>query len=272
VQGEGGGIGELAMVLDSLAGTETFAEEILGITVTTLVDNTTAKSGLHNVWGLSLHVEVEFPGRREAILFDTSGSAQVFRHNAKALDVDFSNLCAIVISHFHHDHFGAIQPALEMIQHTDLVAYLPTRHDAFEQTLSQGGIHRVFGEEPQMIRSGVSTTGALGPKKLKEHSVVVNVESVGLVMLTGCAHPKVVRLLQAAKKVFPGRPVHGLIGGFHLKTEKEGFALGELLQQENVKLVSPCHCTKKPAKEAIRSIVGDTVYRENGSGTTFTIL
>jgi 7,8-dihydropterin-6-yl-methyl-4-(beta-D-ribofuranosyl)aminobenzene 5'-phosphate synthase len=111
----------------------------------------------------------------------------------------------------------------------------------------------------------------LGPKKLKEHGFVVNVESVGLVLLTGCAHPKVGRLLQAAKKVFPGRSVHAVIGGFHLKTEEEGTLVGELFQKERVKLVSPCHCTKKVAKEALRTIVGDDVYRENGSGTTFTI-
>jgi 7,8-dihydropterin-6-yl-methyl-4-(beta-D-ribofuranosyl)aminobenzene 5'-phosphate synthase len=251
--------------------TDAVAEEVLGVTITTIVDNQVAQSGLSNVWGLSLHVNFQFPGRTEALLLDTSGSAQVFRHNVQALGLDFTNLRAIVITHFHHDHFGAIEPALELIQHTDLIAYLPSRHETLESSLSKYGVRRMFAEEAHSIRSGVSTTGALGPKKLKEHGVVVNVESVGLVLLTGCAHPKVGRLLQAAKKVFPGRSVHAVIGGFHLKTEEEGTLVGELFQKERVKLVSPCHCTKKVAKEALRTIVGDDVYRENGSGTTFTI-
>ncbi len=259
------------MASETMAAPDAVVEEVLGVTITTVVDNHSAQVGLSNVWGLSLHVEIQFPGRTEALLIDTSGSAQVFRHNAQALNLDFSNLRALVITHFHHDHFGAIQPALEMIQHTDLIAYLPAHHDDLEMTLSRSGIRRVIAEEAQMIRSGVSTTGSLGPKKLKEHAVVVNVESVGLVMLTGCAHPKVGRLLQSAKKVFPGRPIHAVIGGFHLKTEEEGISLGELFKKEDVKLVSPCHCTKKPVKEALRTIVGEEVYRDNGSGTTFTI-
>lgn len=271
MQGEGGGIGELAMVLDSLAGTETFAEEILGITVTTLVDNTTAKSGLHNVWGLSLHVEVEFPGRREAILFDTSGSAQVFRHNAKALDVDFSNLCAIVISHFHHDHFGAIEPALELIGPSDLITYLPSQHDALEVTLSKNEIRRVIGESPQFIHPGISTTGSFGTKQLKEHGLVINVENYGLVLLTGCAHPGLNRLIKAAKKVFPARPIHAIIGGFHLKSAEEGQKAGKLFVKEGVNLISPCHCTHAIAKTAIRAVVGEAAYQENGSGTEITI-
>ncbi|MFX1509153.1 MAG: MBL fold metallo-hydrolase [Promethearchaeota archaeon] len=260
------------MASETMVAPDAIAEEVLGVTITTVVDNQSAQPGLNHVWGLSLHVNIQFPGRTEALLMDTSGSAQVFRHNAQALNLDFTNLRAIVISHFHHDHFGALQPALELIQHTDLVTYLPAHHDALELTLSQSNIRRIVAEEASIIRSGIATTGALGPKKLKEHGVVINVESVGIVLLTGCAHPKVRRLLQSAKKVFPGRRVHAVIGGFHLKTEEEGVNVGELFVHEDVNLVSPCHCTHKIAKEAIRRTVGDDVYRENGSGTIFSIL
>lgn len=259
------------MTSESLAATEVVAEEVLGVTITTLVDNQSAQPELSNVFGLSLHVNVQFPGRTEAILFDTSGSAQVFRHNVQALGVDFANLRALVISHFHHDHFGAMEPALEMIRHTDLVTYLPAHHDTLELTLSKKGIRRVIAEEAQLVRSGVATTGSLGPKKLREHSLIINIESTGLVLLTGCAHPKVVRLIKAAKKVFPNRPLYAMIGGWHLKTEEEGTAAGEFFEQEGVKLASPCHCTTKAAKAALRRVVGDEVYSENGSGTVFTI-
>jgi 7,8-dihydropterin-6-yl-methyl-4-(beta-D-ribofuranosyl)aminobenzene 5'-phosphate synthase len=259
------------LVLETLAGTETVADEILGITITTVVDNTTAKTGLHKVWGLSLHVEVELPGRSEAILFDTSGSAQVFRHNAMALNLEFSNLRAIVLSHFHHDHFGAIEPAIEMIGPSDLVAYLPSQHDTVEFTLSKMGVRRVISDTAQLLHPSISTTGALGTKKLKEHSLVLNIANYGLILLTGCAHPGLNRLIKAAKKAYPERPLHAIIGGFHLKTAEDGQAAGELFTREKVNLISPCHCTHAKAKAAIQTQVGDMVYQENGSGTQITI-
>ncbi len=148
---------------------------------------------------------------------------------------------------------------------------MPDHHDKIELTLSNAGVRRVISEEAKLIRSGVSTTGTIGPKNLKEHAVVLNLESVGLVLLTGCSHPKIGRFIQAAKKIFPGRSLHASIGGIHVKTEEEGRVVGELFVKEGVKLVSPCHCITKHAKAAIRKEVGDAIYRENGSGTSFTI-
>lgn len=259
------------MVLETLAGTETVADEVLGVTITTIVDNTSAQTGLHKVWGLSLHIEVEFPGRSEAILFDTSGSAQVFRHNAKALNLEFSNLRAIVLSHFHHDHFGAIEPALEMIGPSDIITYLPSQHETLELTLSKIGVRRVISDTPQLLHPSISTTGALGTKKLKEHSLAINIENYGLVLITGCAHPGLNRLIKAAKKIYPVRPLYAIIGGFHLKTAEEGQAAGELFTKEKVSIISPCHCTHAKAKAAIQEVVGDMVYQENGSGTQIVI-
>jgi 7,8-dihydropterin-6-yl-methyl-4-(beta-D-ribofuranosyl)aminobenzene 5'-phosphate synthase len=271
VQRSKGGTGEVVLVLETLTGTETVADEILGATVTTVVDNTTAQSGLHNVWGLSLHVEIELPGRTEAILFDTSGSAQVFRHNAMTLNMDFSNLRAIVISHFHHDHFGAIEPALELVGPSDLTVYLPSHHDTLEMTLSKVGVRRIIGDSSQLIHPSISTTGALGPKKLKEHGLVLNVANYDLVLLAGCAHPGLTRLIKAAKKTYLNRHLHAVIGGFHLKTTEDGLIAGELFTKEKVNIISPCHCTHAKAKAAIREVVGDVVYHENGSGTQITI-
>lgn len=258
------------MASESVVAAELDTEEILGVNVTTLVDNQTASVNLNSVHGLSMLVEVQFPDRSEAILIDTSGSAQVFRHNIQVLQMDFANLRAIVITHYHYDHFGALEPVLEYIGHQDFMVYLPTHHIAVESILNKFNVGHIIAEEAHLIRSGIATTGALGPKTLKEQAVVLNIETRGLVLFTGCAHPKITRLIKAAKKAFPERDLYAIIGGLHLKTEEEGKKAGELFVKEGIKLVSPNHCTTQMAKNGIRAKVGDVVYRPNGSGTSFT--
>ncbi|MFX1562105.1 MAG: hypothetical protein ACFFDP_02225 [Promethearchaeota archaeon] len=243
---------------------------MLGTLVTTVVDNQVAIEGLGGVWGLSFHIEIEYPGRRESILFDTSGSAQVFRHNSQTLDLNLKVLQAIVFSHFHHDHFGAFEQALEMTRGNCLV-YLPGPHKAIEGTLTRMGVNSIIANNSQYVISGVRTTGALGPENLREQGLIVNVSEKGLVVITGCAHPGAINLVKAAQEVFPNRPLYALIGGFHIKTTEEGHELGEAIKSLGVSLVSPCHCTSKDAKQGIRDIVGKKIYLENGSGTKITI-
>jgi 7,8-dihydropterin-6-yl-methyl-4-(beta-D-ribofuranosyl)aminobenzene 5'-phosphate synthase len=65
---------------------------------------------------------------------------------------------------------------------------------------------------------------------IKEQSLVLDTEE-GVVDLTGCAHPGLENILEAAT-VFGA--LYGVIGGFH------GFDKLELLQ--GLGLIMPCHC------------------------------
>ena len=255
------------MAIEQEDTTEEQEEEILGLQVTTVVDNETARADLGKVWGLGFYIDVLYPGRSEALLFDLGGSSQVFRHNANALDIDFSKVRAIVISHYHNDHFGAIDAALDLVPRTELVIHLPGPHETIEKTLRNMGIRAITVLDPQRVRDGIRTTGIFQSKDLKQHSLVINTVTLGIILIMGCAHPKVLQMLEAAKQVFPNRPVHAVIGGFHLKTSEEGREVAKGLMDEGVQIVSPCHCTSEEAKSAIRAIFGEQGYRENGSGT-----
>jgi 7,8-dihydropterin-6-yl-methyl-4-(beta-D-ribofuranosyl)aminobenzene 5'-phosphate synthase len=259
--------GVIELAIEQEDTTEEQEEEILGIQVTTVVDNETTRADLGKVWGLGFYIEVLYPGRSEALLFDLGGSSQVFRHNAKALDIDFSKVRAIVISHYHNDHFGAIDAALDLVPKTELILHLPGPHETIEKTLRNMGVRTNILQDPQKVRDGIRTTGILQRKEVKEHSLVINTVTHGIILIMGCAHPKVLQMLDAAKQVFPNRPVHAVIGGFHLKTSEEGREVAKGLQDEGVQIVSPCHCTSEKAKSAIRAIVGEQGYRKNGSGT-----
>jgi 7,8-dihydropterin-6-yl-methyl-4-(beta-D-ribofuranosyl)aminobenzene 5'-phosphate synthase len=85
--------------------------------------------------------------------------------------------------------------------------------------------------EPMQIRKDVFTTGALGTF-IKEQSLVY-LDRRGVFVITGCSHPGLGDILNAASKF--GK-VYGVIGGFH------GFSDLDILK--NVKLISPCHCTQ----------------------------
>ena len=65
--------------------------------------------------GLSLLVKTVGERAQHTILLDTGYNAQGLMHNMKWLGIDFSAIEAIVISHSHMDHAGALYPVVEKI-------------------------------------------------------------------------------------------------------------------------------------------------------------
>ncbi|MBW1721754.1 MAG: MBL fold metallo-hydrolase [Deltaproteobacteria bacterium] len=63
--------------------------------------------------GLSLLVTVFGKGERHTVLFDTGHTAIGVPHNIRLLGVDLGDVEAIVLSHGHMDHTGALYPILE---------------------------------------------------------------------------------------------------------------------------------------------------------------
>ena len=246
-------------------------EDVLGVTITALIDNGLAKPGLGAIWGLSFHVNVHFAGRDDIILFDLGGSPHVFRHNVQALGMDLAETRSVVISHFHTDHYGAIEAAMQHISNKDCITYLPVGYEEVEDTITGADGRFVIADISEVVGSGISTTSALGAKSLKEQGLVINTAEKGIVLLTGCAHPGVDRLASRAQKIFPDSPLHAVIGGYHINTHEEGSELAQKLAKMDVHFIAPCHCTGKAAKQALREIFGDKSYWEIGTGSVLEI-
>jgi 7,8-dihydropterin-6-yl-methyl-4-(beta-D-ribofuranosyl)aminobenzene 5'-phosphate synthase len=62
----------------------------------------------------------------------------------------------------------------------------------------------------------------LGP--VAEQALVINVRGRGLVLITGCGHPEIERILAAAEKVVDA-PIHAVVGGLHLPVHPLGTPL-----------------------------------------------
>jgi 7,8-dihydropterin-6-yl-methyl-4-(beta-D-ribofuranosyl)aminobenzene 5'-phosphate synthase len=99
------------------------------------------------------------------------------------------------------------------------------------------------------------------PLIIDERFVAVDVEGKGVVVFTACSHAGVVNVMKHARECFEARPMHGVMGGFHLSgaTEKIIPETVEALQEFDLALVAAAHCTGWRAVGALEKVFGDKV-------------
>ena len=92
---------------------------------------------------------------------------------------------------------------------------------------------------------------------LVEQALVARTQQ-GLVIVTGCAHPGVDRMVAQAKR--GGRDeILLVVGGFHLGGASRR-RMGEIIsefQRLGVRQVAPCHCTGDRARQTLRQAFGE---------------
>ena len=125
-------------------------------------------------------------------------------HNMKALDIKPGSIDAVVISHVHLDHVGNIP------------VYAPQPVKPSPQNPKPAV---TVTDKPHKLARGVATTGAI-PRNLYlmgytlEQSLAVRVKDKGIVIIIGCGHPTVERIVERVKMLFDD-PVYAIIGGLH---------------------------------------------------------
>jgi 7,8-dihydropterin-6-yl-methyl-4-(beta-D-ribofuranosyl)aminobenzene 5'-phosphate synthase len=113
------------------------------------------------------------------------------------------------------------------------------------------------------------STGEM-PVGISEHSLLINLKNKGLVVLVGCSHLGIINILKHAQEVSGVNKIFAVIGGFHISSVTEGIAVGKFLQEIDIELVSPCHCTSNDARQVIAKILGERCVN-NGSGKIISI-
>jgi 7,8-dihydropterin-6-yl-methyl-4-(beta-D-ribofuranosyl)aminobenzene 5'-phosphate synthase len=78
---------------------------------------------------------------------------------------------------------------------------------------------KAIQENPTKISAGVTTTGVIANQLFfggltPEQAIAVNVLGKGIVLIVGCGHQTLPKLLERAEALFDA-PVYGLIGGLH---------------------------------------------------------
>lgn len=215
-------------------------------------DNYTLKKDLTPAWGFSCLITLP----RYQILFDTGGDPSILINNMRELGLDFQKIDAVALSHAHGDHVGGLAGFLDQKQNVRI--YLPKSFPGdYKDALRRAGadVQEIGG--PQMIHPGIYTTGELGTG-IKEQSLVLKT-SRGLVIITGCAHPGILDIVEHATAVFKEK-VFLLIGGFHLMgySESRLTQIAQRLAVLQVEKIAPCHCSGDETRDFFK-----VYYKDN---------
>lgn len=257
------------------------------MTLRVLYDNNYDAPNLKTGWGFSCLVESE--GR--AVLFDAGHDASTLLGNVVALRIVPSHVQKVVLSHLHRDHVGGLEGFLTL--NKDVTVFVPRPLPKKWRGRVRSALARLFpfvrrlrssSEEfraqlqrlvevvevdgAQEIAPGIHTTGAMGTS-IVEQGVVVDTPR-GAVVITGCAHPGIVQMVERACETSSN--VYMVIGGFHLheRSPDEIASVVSAFRRLGVRKVAPCHCSGDKAREAFRQEYGED-FIPAGVGTVITV-
>ena len=267
--------------------------------ITVLYDAFGQIGGLRKDWGYSALVEAG--GKR--ILFDTGDNPDILAANAKALGVDLSRVDFVVVSHRHGDHMGGMEYLLKVNPNVRIYApkenfgvfgfslpstfyrkdeQLPSRMRYYD---GQPPDTMVFGsawpranfeliDQTKEIAPGITLIALVSDKpttlELKELTLAIRTPD-GLVLVVGCSHPGLDRILEAARAIDPH--IHLIAGGFHLVVAQDPViaqVVTLLHDTAKVDYIAPGHCTGEPSFAALQRAFGDH-YLYAGLGTVLSL-
>ncbi|MCK9554841.1 MBL fold metallo-hydrolase [bacterium] len=214
-----------------------------------LFDKTTEHKNLRVGWGLSFLID-------ETVLFDTGENGSWLMKNMKLLNADIEKLKAVVISHDHWDHTGGLWGVLKKRKKLPVYACPDFSAEFKAKVKKLGGKLNETGDFTE-ISENIFVTGEIaGEYKgeyMPEQALVLKTEN-GISVVTGCAHPGVVKMVKKAKGFFPKENIYAVLGGFHLMNKDKAFieSIAENFRKIKVKKAGPTHCSGKSAEDIFK--------------------
>jgi 7,8-dihydropterin-6-yl-methyl-4-(beta-D-ribofuranosyl)aminobenzene 5'-phosphate synthase len=264
--------------------------------ITIIYDAFGTDTAMKKDWGYSALVEIS--GKR--ILFDTGNDQDIFAANIKAKNIDLTSIDFVVLSHRHSDHMAGLNHVLSVNPTVKIYApregfgiygsSLPSSFYRKDESLPSE-MRYYDGKPPEVMKFGTAwqraniepidktteiapgitlialVSDAPGTKELKELSLAVNT-SEGIVLVVGCAHPGIEKIVEAATAINP--KIRLIAGGFHLVVAPDEViakAVSALKDTFKVENIAPGHCTGEPTFAALKRAYGDR-YLYAGVGTS----
>jgi 7,8-dihydropterin-6-yl-methyl-4-(beta-D-ribofuranosyl)aminobenzene 5'-phosphate synthase len=144
--------------------------------------------------------------------------------NMQKLGVRPEDIGMIFITHLHLDHLGGTDEASDHtfslsrgpVKLNPVTVYAPA--NVSPSKWNPGPKIEVI-KEPRILKPGIASIGAI-PRYLflmgytEEQSLAINVEGKGIVLIIGCGHPTIERIVERARMIFR-EPIYAVIGGLH---------------------------------------------------------
>jgi 7,8-dihydropterin-6-yl-methyl-4-(beta-D-ribofuranosyl)aminobenzene 5'-phosphate synthase len=230
------------------------------ITITVIYDNDPYNPDLTTDWGFSCLIE----GCEKTILFDTGGNGDILSRNMQKLGIDTEEIDVIILSHIHGDHVDGLPSVLT--KNCDVTVYvLQSFPFPFKENVRRSGVDVVEVSEPVKICENVYSSGET-TGFVNEQALIMKTTK-GLIIITGCAHPGIVGMVNKAKNTFQD-DILLVMGGFHL-VDASKYTVEKIISDFRtlkVLYVGPCHCTGLAAMDLFRQEYKEN-YIEIGAGT-----
>ena len=230
------------------------------VRITIIYDNNPFVEGLQTDWGFSCLVET---GNKK-LLFDTGDDGSILLSNMSKLKINPEDADFVFLSHFHHDHTGGLSDFLKI--NSKVTVYYPQSFpDQLTELIKNSGADPVPVSTFLELQPNIFSLGEIGGA-IPEQSLAFRTNK-GMVVITGCAHPGIVKILLRAKEQFPDEKIYLALGGFHLHNQNEkdiNKKVNEMIKMGIVS-VAPSHCSGDTARKIFEYLYEDN-FIEVGVG------